>query len=145
MKKRKCKTNQIKKNKATMALKITLKPGERMIIGGTVIRNGEAKAELFIENEVPLLREKDIIGEKEADTTAKRIYFTVQLMYIDPENLVNHHHTYWKLVHAALKTAASMLNYIQPISEEILAGRYYKALKLTRKLISYEQEIINRV
>jgi flagellar biosynthesis regulator FlbT len=31
------------------------------------------------------------------------------------------------------------------ISEEILGGRYYQALKLAQKLIDYEQEVINRV
>ena len=47
-----------------MALKLSLKPGEKMIIGGAVVKNGDAKAELFIENQVPLLREKDIMRRK---------------------------------------------------------------------------------
>lgn len=128
-----------------MALKISLKPGERMIIGGTVVRNGNTKADLYIENKAPLLREKDIIGEREADSPAKRIYFTIQLMYIDPENLLNHHNTYWNQVQEMIKAAPTTLALIDPISEQILAARYYRALKLTRKLIDYEQEIIARV
>ena len=61
-----------------MALKIVLKPNERMIIGGAVIKNGPAKAEFVIENTVPLLREQDILSEKEADSLAQKIYFTIQ-------------------------------------------------------------------
>lgn len=128
-----------------MALKITLKPRERMMIGGAVVQNGDSKTEFFVENEVPLLREKDILGDQEADTPAKKIYFTIQLMYIDPENLVNHHNTYWKLVQEVVKAAPSTLGIIDRISEQLLASRYYQALKLTRKLIDCEQEIISRV
>jgi len=128
-----------------MALKLTLKPGERMIVGGAVIRNGASKAEIFVENKVPLLREKDILGEAEADTLAKQVYFTVQLMYIDQENLVNHHNAYWKLVQALLKAAPSALGLVDQISEQILAGRYYQALKRAQQLIVYEQEMMSRV
>ena len=37
-----------------MALKITLKPGERMVIGGAVLTNGNsASCDLVIENKTP--------------------------------------------------------------------------------------------
>jgi flagellar protein FlbT len=128
-----------------MALKIVLKPHERMIIGGAVIKNGNSKAEFFIENKPALLREKDILAEKDADTPARKIYFTIQLMYIDQENLIHHHTTYWQLVQKMIKAAPSTLEVIDQISETILGSHYYQALKLTRKLIDYEQEILNRV
>ncbi len=128
-----------------MALKLTLKPGERMIIGGAVVTNGTRKTELFIENNVPLLRAKDILGEKDADTIAKQIYFTIQLMYIDPENLINHHNAYWNLIQQTVKAAPSTVELIDRISEKIVANNHYQALKLARKLIAYEKEIIDRV
>jgi flagellar protein FlbT len=116
-----------------------------MIIGGAVLKNGNSKAEFFIENKPTLLREKDILAEKDADTPASKIYFTIQLMYIDQENLVNHHNAYWILVQQMIKAVPSSLSTIDQISEAILGNHYYQALKLTRKLIDYEQEIINRV
>ena len=52
-----------------MALKITLKPQEKMILGGAVISNGNnAGCQLIIENEVPILREKDILSENTVST-----------------------------------------------------------------------------
>jgi flagellar protein FlbT len=45
-----------------------------------------------------LLREKNILKEEEANTPGRRIYFVIQLMYIDEENLTTHHKTYWELV-----------------------------------------------
>ena len=128
-----------------MALKISLKPGEKMIIGGAVVKNGDAKAELFVENKIPLLREKDILGEKDAHTAAQKIYFTIQLMYIDQENLINHHNTYWNYVQQLSKAAPSTIPLIDQISEKIVGSNYYQALKLSRQLIDYEKEIMSRV
>ena len=128
-----------------MPLKITLKPHERMIVGGAVITNGNAKCDLLIENKVSILRQKDIMSEKDADSPCRKIYFTIQLMYMDEENLIEHQNTYWKLVQDIVKAAPSMLALIDQISEHILNNKYYQALKLARKLIDYEQEVIDRV
>ena len=128
-----------------MPLKITLKPNERMIVGGAVITNGNTRCDLLIENKVSILRQKDIMSEKDADSPCRKIYFTIQLMYIDEENLIEHHNTYWKLVQDIVKAAPSMLALIDQISEHILNNKYYQALKLARKLIDYEQEIIDHV
>ena len=128
-----------------MPLKITLKPHERMIVGGAVITNGNTRCDLLIENKVSILRQKDIMSEKDADSPCRRIYFAIQLMYVDEENLIEHHNTYWKLVQDIVKAAPSMLALIDQISEHILNNKYYQALKLARKLIDYEQEVIDRV
>jgi len=128
-----------------MSLKITLKPHERIILSGAVVTNGESKCELLIENKVTLLREKDIMGEEEADSPSRRIYFTVQLMYIDNDNLAIHHKEYWKLVKDVIQAAPSTIDLIDQISEHIVNNQYYQALKLAGKLIEYEQEVIKSV
>lgn len=128
-----------------MGLKITLKPGERMIIGGAVVTNGSAKANLLVENTVPILREKDILSAENASTPARRIYFAIQLMYIDGHNLTVHHKAYWKLVREFLSAAPGALEIVDRISREILNGSYYQALKICKKLIAYEEEVIARV
>ena len=66
-------------------------------------------------------------------------------MYIDEENLAAHQKHYWKLVKDLVKAAPSSMNLIDRISEEIVSGKYYQALKLAKKLIDYEQEVISRV
>lgn len=128
-----------------MALKITLKPKERFIIGGSVVSNGNNRCELYFENKVPLLREKEILGESEANTPARRIYFVIQLMYIDENHLATHHQTYWKLVNEFLAAAPSALPLIDQINDMILKSQYYSGLKKAKKLIAYEQEVISRV
>ena len=130
-----------------MALKIMLKPQEKMILGGAVISNGnKTGCQLIIENRVPILREKDILSENEADTPCRQLYFLIQLMYIDDEgNSAVHQKNYWNLVNEIVKAAPSTIGLIDPINEEIVSGRYYQALKLAQKLTDYEQEVISRV
>lgn len=128
-----------------MPLKITLKPNERIIIDGAVITNGNTPSDLLIENNVPVLRQKNIMSEQDADSPCRRIYFVIQLMYVDTQNLETYHNMYWDLVRDLVEVAPSMLNLIDQISEYILNTDYYQALKLTRELIDYEEEVINRV
>ncbi len=124
-----------------MALKISLKPGERILIGGAVVKNvGRQTSDLLVENNAPVLREKDILSEKDADTPCSRIYFVIQLMYIDTENLPTHHESYWKLVRPLLKAVPRLTGLIDQINENILNGKYYQALKLAAELIAYEKE-----
>ena len=60
-----------------MALKITLKPGERMIIGGAVVTNGNsASCDLVDRKQVPILRQKDILTEEKANSPCRRIYLS---------------------------------------------------------------------
>ncbi len=128
-----------------MALKISLKPNERIIIGGAVVTNGGNRCDLSFENKVPLLREKDIMRESDAGTPACQIYFVIQLMYIDEDNLAVHHQAYWKLVKTFLDAVPSSLPLIDQISDSILKGQYYAGLKTAAKLIEYEEEVIARV
>ena len=129
-----------------MALKITLKPGERMILGGAVVTNGSSgSCDLIVENKIPILRQKDILSEEKATSPCRRIYLAVQLMYIDEPNLSTYHKLYWDLVTEVVKAAPSTVGLIDAISEHILERKYYQALKLTKRLIDYEQEVIRRV
>jgi flagellar biosynthesis repressor protein FlbT len=126
-------------------LKIALRPGERIIIGSAVISNGRFKSEIFVENKVPILRQKDILSLKDADTPCRRLYFAIQLMYLDEGQLAVHHQTYWELVKDLLTATPRVLGLIDQISEHILCNRYYQALKLGKKLIDYEQEVLKHV
>lgn len=128
-----------------MALKITLKPNEKMIISGAVITNGPRKTDFIIENQVPILREQDVMTEDGADSPCRRIYFAIQLMYIDAANLPSYHQKYWRLVQDLIDAIPRFVPQIQEINKKILKGQYYQALKLARKMIALEQEVIKSV
>ena len=124
-----------------MALKVEMKPGERMIIGDCVITNSDQRTRLLIDGETPILREKDILTAETANTPAKRIYLAVQLMYLS-RNACAHHETYFALMRDIVEAAPSTWRYIESINNHILTGELYKALKDAKKLISYEGELL---
>jgi flagellar biosynthesis repressor protein FlbT len=123
-----------------MALKVELKPGERIFIGECVITNDDQRTRLLIDGSAPVLREKDIMTADRADTPGKRIYLAVQLMYTsrDPRT---HHEVYFALIRDMVQAAPSTWPQIETINNHILSGEMYKALKQSRKLIEYEQEL----
>jgi flagellar protein FlbT len=126
-----------------MALKVELKPHERIIIGNCVITNTDQRARLLIDGEkIPILREKDILTPETADTPAKLIYLAVQLMYISPEPQVNHG-TYFNLMRELVTVAPTTWPLIENINTNILNGELYHALKEAKKLVAYEKTLLD--
>lgn len=125
-----------------MALIIDLKPSERIIIGTALITNDENRTRLHIEGAAPILREKDIMREQEATSPCRKIYFTIQMMYLssDPKTI---HETYFEQIRAIQNAAPSTAPYFMKVNDFILAGQYYKALKEARNLIEYETELMS--
>jgi len=126
-----------------MALKVELKPNERIIIGSCVLTNTDQRARFLIEGDkIPILREKDIVTPDAADTPAKLIYLAVQLMYISPNPEVNHG-TYFNLLRDIVTAAPSAWPIIEGINTCILSGDLYQALKEAKKLIAYEKKLLD--
>jgi flagellar biosynthesis repressor protein FlbT len=125
-----------------MALKVELKPHERIIIGNCVISNTDQRARLLIDGDkIPILREKDIMTPEAANTPAKLVYLAVQLMYIAPDPQVNHG-TYFSLVRDIVTAAPSAWPVIEEINNCILNGDMYQALKEAKKLVAYEKKLL---
>ncbi|MDP3258447.1 MAG: flagellar biosynthesis repressor FlbT [Bosea sp. (in: a-proteobacteria)] len=124
-----------------MALKVELKPRERIIIGQVVIRNDEQRTRFFIEGDAPILREKDILTPATADSPAKKIYLAIQLMYLAQDPMYQHE-VYFELVRDFVQAAPSSLPHVHEINNRILSSDLYKALKAAKKLIAYEAELI---
>lgn len=125
-----------------MALKVELKPHERIIVGSCVITNTDQRARLLIDGDnVPILREKDILTPETADTPAKLVYLAVQLMYISPDPQ-SQHGTYFSLVRDIVTVAPSTWPIIEGINNHILSGDLYRALKEARNLIAYEKKLL---
>jgi flagellar protein FlbT len=128
-----------------MALRLKLKAGERVIISGAVIRNGTARTELLIENEVPLLREPDILSPRAVRTPCERIYLALQLLYVDPERSDEHLATFRALITDVAQAAPSCRRFITAIESHVAAGQLYQALKSAKALLQHEYELLNHV
>lgn len=128
-----------------MPLKIQLKPKERIIVNGAVIEgHATNRTELVIMNNAAVMRQKHILQAGEATTPATRLYFAVQLMYIDSDNKANYLSDY-KKYHKDLDdtvTLPVLKRTLGLIDEAIVAERLYEALKLTRELVKVEAELL---
>jgi flagellar protein FlbT len=124
-----------------MSLKVELKPGERLIVGNCVITNSDQRTRLFIDGKAPILREKDIMTVVKADTPSKRVYLAVQLMYLE-DDIATLRGEYFSLVNDIVTAAPSTLGLVDEINNAILTGDLYKALKVAKKLIQYEQDLL---
>lgn len=125
-----------------MGLKVELKPGERLILGDCVVTNGDQRTRLLVEGQAPILREKDIMTPAQADTPAKRIYLAVQLMYTSRDPRA-YHQDYFALMRELVQAAPSAWPYVEAVSNHIMAGEMYKALKSAKNLIAYERELLD--
>ena len=125
-----------------MPLKLSLKPGERFVLNGAVVENGDRRATLILQNKASVLREKDIMQEHEADTPAKRIYFPVMMMYLSSSSDDGLYDAFVLRMTEFMNAISSpdALNECVAVSREVMGGEYYKALLRCRKLIAFEKE-----
>lgn len=124
-----------------MALVIDLKPGEKILIGNAVITNDSQRTRLHISGEAPILREKDVMKEEEADTPCKRAYFLIQCMYM-ARNPREYHEKYFTIINEIQHAAPKLAFFFASINERIIEGTYYKAMKEAKELIQLEKELI---
>ena len=121
-----------------MALKVELKPDERIILGQSVVTNVGHRTTLLIEGDAPILRNKDILRPEDADTPAKCIYLAVQIMYL-AGGPAGQEDTLIKLLRDLREAAPSTYPAIERITNLLLTSSYYKALKEIQALIAYEE------
>lgn len=130
-----------------MPLKLSLKPGEKFVLNGAVVQNGDRRAVLVLQNKASVLREKDIMQSDEVNTPARRIYFPVMMMYLEEGNADRYYEEFVRRLTEFMgviqnpQVLADCVN----ISRSCMAREYYKALMLCRKLIEYEDERLGNV
>ncbi len=130
-----------------MPLKLSLKPGERFVLNGAVLQNGERRSNLVLQNHAAILREKDIMQESEVNTPAKRVYFPVMLMYLDPEKGDSNYDEFVLRMSdfmGAVRNPEALTQCVA-ISRDVMAGEYYKALIKCRTLMEFEKGRLGHV
>ncbi len=125
-----------------MPLKLSLKPGEKFVLNGAVLTNGDKRASLVLQNKACILREKDIMQNEDATTPARRIYFPVMMMYLDPEGTETYYTDFALRMTefmGAIQNRQIVATCLE-ISRDVMSGNYYKALMTCKKLYEFEQE-----
>ena len=71
------------RGESILALKLSLRPGEKFVLNGAVVQNGDRRASLLLQNKASVLREKDIMQAEDVTSPARHVYFPVMMMYLD--------------------------------------------------------------
>ena len=130
-----------------MPLKLSLKPGERFVLNGAVVQNGDRRAVMVLQNKASVLREKDIMQEADAVTPARRIYFPVMMMYLEEAAAERYYDEFVRRLTEFMGVISNpeVLADCVSISKHCMAREYYRALMACRKLIDYEDERLGNV
>ena len=127
-----------------MPLKLSLRPGERFVVNGAVIQNGDRRGALILQNKASVLREKDIMQPDEATTPARRVYYPIMLLYLDEGDQEQAYAEFaLRLAEftSAVRNPEALADCVA-VSKEVMGGEYYKALMRCRKLMAYEDELL---
>jgi flagellar protein FlbT len=130
-----------------LPLKLSLKPGEKFVLNGAVVQNGDRRGVLILQNKASVLREKDILQPENANTPARRIYLPVMMMYLDPSEASKYYDEFVQ----KLSDFMGAIRNPQVLAECVTISRccmqrdYYKALLGCRKLIEYEDVRLGNV
>ncbi len=125
-----------------MPLVLRLNPGEKIIINGVVIENTGGLSMLAIRNRGNILRQKDILQLEDAATPALRVYYTLQCVYLFPED--------GKAYSDALRQFLTDFELADPNSKAIVdalrmrldKGELYQGLKDAKRLVKYEWDLL---
>lgn len=130
-----------------MPLKLSLKPGEKFVLNGAVVQNGDRRSALLLQNKASVLREKDIMQIEEANSPSRRIYFPVMMMYLEQAEVSSYNDEFVNRLSDFMGAVRNpdVLNDCVNISRFVMIKEYYKALVLCRKLIEYEDERLGHV
>ena len=128
-----------------MVLKITLKPGEKFVVNGAVILNGDRRNHLLIQNKVSILREKDVMQQADADTPVKRIYFAIQMLYLDENERQRYYADFADRLQEFLGAIRDpdIADKCASILADVNDNRYYRALLTAKKMLAFERERLN--
>ena len=123
-----------------MPLKLSLKPGEKFVLNGAVVQNGDRRGVLVLQNKASVLREKDIMQAEDATSPARRIYFPVMMMYLDETGAARYFEEFASRLGDFMGAISNpdVLADCVVVSKHVLAREYYKGLMACRQLIEYE-------
>ena len=129
-----------------MPLKLSLKPGEKFVLNGAVVQNGDRRGTLILQNKASVLREKDIMQPEEANSPARRIYLPIMMMYLDESDADQYYDDFALRMNEFMSVIRNpgILTECVAISKNVLSREFYKALMSCRKLIEYEDERLGK-
>ena len=125
-------------------LMLKLAPGERFIINGTLLENGDKPGRIRVPSpDVMVLRCRDALKPSEVDTPVKQVYYAIQLLItkdLEEDDTV-------PAIHRACDELKDAFHILKPeliptLQEMIRRGNYYSALCYLKPIIELEGQLL---
>ena len=129
-----------------MPLMVRLGANEKMIINGAVVSvEGGRAAKIVVHNNACVLRGKDVLTADEIDTPVKRIYFAVQMLYIDADSKDHYFQEFTDRLNDVIGITGSeeIRQILYMIQAYVEGGAYYNALAALRRVLEYETRLLS--
>lgn len=125
------------------SLRISLRAGERIFVNGAVLKF-DRKTHLEFLNDVTFLLESHVMQADQAATPLRQLYFTIQMMLIDPTSVAQARRMFDDSIVALMRVFANaeIRGGLQDIDDLIRRDRAFEALKRLRGIIPLEDEIL---
>ena len=121
---------------------IEIKSGDKLIINGAAIENSGPNTKLLIHNKSAILREKEVMSERDSVTPASRVYFALQCAYIFPEKKPHYLSLFDQHLGDYAEASPSSAPIIDKIVEAVREDHLYKGLKAAQKLLKHEEDLM---
>lgn len=127
-------------------LVLKIAPGERFIVNGALLENGDKPARIRISQaDVRVLRCRDALRPEDVDTPVKRIYYAIQLLITGDLDAV-------ETTPAIDAECCALLDIFRPIDAELIPalrsmvtrGNHYSALCHLRQVLAVEAQLLAR-
>lgn len=126
-----------------MALNLTLKPFERVIVNGCMLRNGGRKSTITVETRADIIREKDLLRPEDATTPVKAVYFLIQSALVDAEGRDRAAKSAQQRLAVLATTFSTELRlHVFEAANNVSRGEYFTALRDLRPLLAREAEVL---
>lgn len=128
-----------------MSLKLKLKPHERIIVNGCIMRNdSNRRMSVEIENHSDILRGSEMLDADSANTPVKRICYLVQIALVSR----NHREQILSDIRAKISEVREILEKshgesLDQIMNLIDAGEFYLANRRLQAIANYEAVLLN--
>lgn len=126
-------------------LVLKIAPGERFIINGATLENGDKPARIrVVEGDARVLRVRDAMHPSEVNTPVKRVYYAIQLLITGD---LKEEGTLPALDEACVQ----LLDIFKPLDADLIPtlramlsrGNYYSALCHLRQVLALEEQLLD--
>ena len=123
---------------------ITLRANEKIYINGAVLKP-DRKVSIELMNDAVFLLQAHVMGESDATTPMRQLYYIVQLMLMEPDDLAVNTTVFQGQCGAMAGAYAdpAILDGLAKVAGLVGRRRHFEALKVIRSLLPLEQEMID--